>query len=778
MNTVTTSLFDSGSLVEERSDIFSLLFNSIPTVQIASVIKAGTNLLSQQAFFQAMVDESLDIYVEEDFIIDDNFNFGTVTSNDLNQIFLREGSQIIVRSGATLTLETTNIFPCNGEIWESIIVENGASLVMKACGMADGMKMISAEPGSLVSIDDCRFLNSQTTIIGNEQLIGLECDDCNLTQINDCSFEHLKTGVLVTNADGVNIVPNSKAEANIFQNCEIGISFDNSNGNIKHNYIGFVARGIVTESSESLIEDNIITGTSSLDNTGQIAIELNRSMVDVVDNDIASGQIGIDVNACFSREGNQIEIYENWIDLSANNGQDDIAIYAGLSDNLLIKNNRLQGSGHRAGIVSRYGFFNEMSYNTFEADSYENGISLESGYENMITNNELQNDPTNAILNFSSTYNFFIDNNLNYGNVGLLIARNSDSLTIECNQFVSAGHSLSIASETGIQDFHQNEFGDETNARVLISPNLVLRNRFIYDETKSEHRPTYDPSGLFDPQPAGNNPTACDPFYGAGIPSSPPEFCERIMELSGSEYWIKLRQLLGRYFDTHGPNQLPDCISDCRMVELTQAEYALRTAREVSEETDFSEAVSDLEQLVAEQIVYFEEQPEQEEPCEGDDIFELYRTTYITLLKELNKQPHTEAEMAQTIETASLCVDDYGAPVIWARSILHHYPEYSYQENNCDLGVEARGSVFSDNTISYTCSPNPANDAVLITIDGDIEAYSSVTMVDSKGHIVLTKTIDQRKMELNTSALANGMYLIAVESVQGQTATKKIVVQH
>lgn len=778
-----TSLSESGQIRNYFVEDDLELINSY------SVLPANDFLSGEIQFENTIV-------VDNDFLIRHSTN-PCQASSDNFKLNLMDGAEIIVTNNSTLQIWNYDIVGC-AENWSRITVESGSKLELKCCSLINFDEAVVLEDGASLIIDGNTFKANNND---RDVAISVNGTLVDFTSGNNL-FENCHIGIRASSSNNLQITPFDD-EPNVFFDCETGISFDESSGRIEHNNfveclngididrssglvtildnkIGFVATGIVIESSEARIEDNKITGSSSLDNTLQIGVELDKSMVDVVNNHIKSGQIGIDAYACFSSEGNQLEIYENWIDVKASNRQDDLAIYAALSENLLIKNNRLQGSGHRASIRSRYGFFNEISYNTFEADSYENGISLELGYQNMITNNDLQNEPTNAILNFGSTENLFKDNNLSYTNVGLMIARNSDVQTIECNQFNTPGTSLSIASETGIQEFNQNEFGDETRARVLINPSFISRNRFIYDEEKPEHRPEFDLSGLFKDEPAGNNPTACDPFYGSGIPGSPPpDFCEKLMEFSGSQYWIQLRQLLGRYFDTHGPNQLPDCIPDCRMVELTQAEYELRTAKQVSEETGFNEAVSNLRNVVAQQIVHFEEQPLQEEPCEGDEIFELYRDTYVFLLKDINEQILTAEEMIQTIQTAELCVDDYGAPVIWARSILHRHPEHSYIEDECDLGKEVKARTSSDYAdLAFYFSPNPSSIQVEITLTGEIESYKSVSLIDSKGHMVLTKTIDQKRIQLNTETLANGLYLITIESAKGETLIEKLVIQH
>jgi len=49
-------------------------------------------------------------------------------------------------------------------------------------------------------------------------------------------------------------------------------------------------------------------------------------------------------------------------------------------------------------------------------------------------------------------------------------------------------------------------------------------------------------------------------------------------------WYARLRQLLGRYFATHGPRQLPDCV-DCLPSELISMEAKLRIAMNSSGET-------------------------------------------------------------------------------------------------------------------------------------------------------------------------------------------------
>ena len=747
-----------------------------------------------------------DFELDGNLIIDVNHTAPGATmpgNNDPNisKIYPQEGSSITVQSGVRFNIWDFDFIACDDD-WEGFVVENGATLDMKYCNLYDTKNGITLEEGATLILDNNIFENNNTgravRVLGS----------ADIQSITNNVFNNLDDGILLVSADDVNLISddepgsenifrncrfgikmahsNADIQRNIFDHCDTGIQMRNSNNlsTIKHNNIGYVNNGVKANSVEVLIEDNRI-GSLSQYGKGPVAIDMAWSESDIKDNVIHADQRAIFLNFAINSIGDEIQIYDNWIAIDANNGQDDDAIYSFLTQEMTISNNRLQGSGHRTGLRLYSGHDCIVEHNSFEAENYENGISVSGGMQNEIMNNEILNDPVNAILNYNSIDNTFKDNDLYYQNIGLNVGMLSDFQAIQCNRFLTDGISVSIGSLIGLQEFHENWFEQEdTESRVLgLSFQQVIDNRFIYDEDDPNGKPETDNFDLFDPQMATNEAIPCEPFAGSGLdPVPPPVICEMIAELDPDQYWLKLRQLLGRYYDTHAPSQILDCIPDCALVGLVEAEYELRQAmRGVGDNESNNGALAQVQAVAAAQTIWFEDEVnDEDDPCDEEEYFPLYRDTYKAILREALHTPHTSAEIQNLLDIAELCQEEYGEVVIWARGILNTYSEHSYTlPENC-LGslVERQRNDGNKTSFHLMLSPNPVDEVLILELTHPLENIKGLSILDSQGEVVFTEKVRNSKQRISTANYQNGLYILAIELMDGKIETKKFIVNH
>jgi len=149
------------------------------------------------------------------------------------------GAEIVVQSGVTLTLDKVVMFSCD-QLWESIIVEDGGTLLVNNSLIEDGTRAILAEPNATVKVTNSTF---------SDNLVGVSTPSgsisaSNNTQIElsgntfETSSEGLKApfkgqrgraGIEIWNVAPLVTVESSSANAATFQNLSNGIRSINSN---------------------------------------------------------------------------------------------------------------------------------------------------------------------------------------------------------------------------------------------------------------------------------------------------------------------------------------------------------------------------------------------------------------------------------------------------------------------------------------------------------------------------------------------------------------------
>jgi hypothetical protein len=76
--------------------------------------------------------------------------------------------------------------------------------------------------------------------------------------------------------------------------------------------------------------------------------------------------------------------------------------------------------------------------------------------------------------------------------------------------------------------------------------------------------------------------------------------------------------------------------------------------------------------------------------------------------------------------------------------------------------------------------PNPTSDKVRLSFEGNVTPELTVSVVNALGAVVIAPAIytaGTTTIELNTSALANGIYFVKIGSDKG-SAVKQLSVQH
>lgn len=291
--------------------------------------------------------------------------------------------------------------------------------------------------------------------------------------------------------------------------------------------------------------------------------------------------------------------------------------------------------------------------------------------------------------------------------------------------------------------------------------------------------------GLFDPQGPSTVEVPCSENVGSTLPAlTPVIFCEKMMALSTEDYWTKLKILLGRYFATHGPNQLPDCIQECHLTELARMEATLRQGMKGQPGQSAGQtmqaaraiAISQYQQLSGEGNNTVNPIP----PCGNIVIETLYKETYTKIVKLVATQTLTHAELEQLESVAALCPHEYGEVVTWARGLLTMYGRYDYVKQNCNREVEQRESYSEDEReMDMKHYPSPADEIVTVELSGAEHKHHTITIMDFWGRTVKqVELIGSETIEIGVSDLDSGYYFLSCKSEEEILMTKSLIIHH
>ena len=728
------------------------------------------------------------------------------------------GGNLIVTQGATLRIESAHIEFLNGK---GLIVQEGGSLeinfsTLTSCDQLGTWQGIVLEEANSFKMSNTWIVNAH---------IGIELHDLAtpLATFHDNLFRDCYYGIRTLWAENINLngLPNNPNGQifghNLFQTCEYGIATTGGAGSIKyalfdqcdqginisqsrgkitvqHCEIGFLDRyGIRAYDSDVKILDNVIGEPTIIGGgVGKIGIVVSNSSIDIRNNIIEANEKGISTAFVFSDRNAIID--HNTVEINGNNDYGVTGIYNWWTQDVTVRDNRVFGSGQDVGIYALNCFSNKVEENTVAAYGSDNGIAITGGSDNEIERNLVENNPTNGLLNTSSINNAYHDNDVSASNQGLSIEPLSKTQTITCNRFCSGNYDLNIESNLDRDPDHfWNRFRqDGSRARVIgLTSNEIAESRFFYDpEEDSEEIPCAevelfvedDPAGLFDP----NDDVSyihCVEDAGSSLKKLTPEtLCDEVMALSAKDYWLKLRQLLGRYFDTHGPRRLPDCIPDCMMTEVAILEAELRAAMKGNEQESSDNNLSQSErfrQTATEQynrlgggqatIVVYDK-----EPCGPKD--EIYLETYKMVVKEISSNSLGEGDLSGLKAVASLCYHEYGEVVGWARGLLDLYEE-AFIESDCTRqAIEYRAVETIQPNLNI--SPVPASDVLSVQLDViEDDSEGQLWVMDISGRILLRKNVSgSNTYNLPVTNLEEGYYIISYNGSTISNMTKSFVV--
>lgn len=97
------------------------------------------------------------------------------------------------------------------------------------------------------------------------------------------------------------------------------------------------------------------------------------------------------------------------------------------------------------------------------------------------------------------------------------------------------------------------------------------------------------------------------------------------------------------------------------------------------------------------------------------------------------------------------------------------------------IDVQAQASLSTkqldkkNSTFNISAFPNPANDYLMVSVNGS--NMSTVKIVDVLGKTVLLTTVNGNK-KLDVSRLNDGVYILTVSSDHGNTMSKRVVIRH
>jgi len=265
---------------------------------------------------------------------------------------------------------------------------------------------------------------------------------------------------------------------------------------------------------------------------------------------------------------------------------------------------------------------------------------------------------------------------------------------------------------------------------------------------------------------------------------TPPELCDLIAEarLDPNLYYARLRQLLGRYFATHGPRQLPDCI-DCLPSELISMEAELRLAMSANSErgemalesSDYrAVALAQYNQLGGSSIVYYPDLAPCGTPVENVPI---YTETYKRLVKQIAFDELDENDISELTTVAQLCLEEYGEVVTWARGLLNLCDIRGFDTGDCEhVETEGRSRQVTQELV-LSISPVPAGNYIDVMVSSVRDSEGTFTITDISGRVLSNQASSEKLTRIETDYLENGMYYLMYNDKDGVSKTSSFIIQ-
>ncbi|MFQ3325763.1 MAG: hypothetical protein ACI8YC_000396, partial [Salibacteraceae bacterium] len=126
------------------------------------------------------------------------------------------------------------------------------------------------------------------------------------------------------------------------------------------------------------------------------------------------------------------------------------------------------------------------------------------------------------------------------------------------------------------------------------------------------------------------------------------------------------------------------------------------------------------------------------------------------------------------IVTDTVQMDSVIGILTYSFSNMKLLPRDNDDFKNINLAVTSIRTYSND--IKVSIFPNPTNDVVFVTANGN---EYSVSIIDLSGKVVVNTSINESSNTVDVSELGNGIYILSLSSVKGETvAREKVIIKH
>lgn len=488
-----------------------------------------------------------------EFDLDNNVAFSNVQFNLQNQycfenatIRINENSKILIKNG-TLNISNSRILGCSS-LWNRIVVEPGATLIMENTFIEDGEYAIQVKPGAHVEIINCTFRDNYVAFFVTDnggalpQNIDLVQFHGNVIETQDAlkaprAGQKASAGMLLNNATGI-IVGNEMQNRNQFRNLYNGIIAKKSNlvvsnssfhdigvlpnrdhaiyaeakpfGFLRSIFVkgfgkdsdpafsncvsGVYIRGMYAIVTDCNMEDVYFGLRSTQGNNCKINFSNNR----IVSNGISA--IGLYSNTPANIRVTENTIFTNHLHASSIIVAENPIAFANHAYNH-IGNNTINLYKGRGGIQSYSGRYFEFYKNTInlELDDNQTAIQIEGMADglvrcNIVNNMAATNQNNRGITAKGAFSSIFSCNYLNDTKTGLSFDGMGDQSVVRGNEFTgqAVGLQMEMNGHIGPQSHKGNRwFGSfgEVGAKHLGDQASTGLSPFIVDEDEATGQP-------------------------------------------------------------------------------------------------------------------------------------------------------------------------------------------------------------------------------------------------------------------------------------------------
>lgn len=475
------------------------------------------------------------------FRVEGNFNIDTDYCVRRGIITLAPGATITVKNGNTLSLDETLVTACEDQLWNSIIVEPGATLITKnETLIRDAEIAVTAQKNSTVIIRNTIFEDNHIGIFsggngdlsyfavtgttfkskdylkspreGERPFVGISFHDFTNpvfigggNRLPENTFEEIANGIILTNtASSIRNCSFNNIDDFSGNGFGIGINVDNKLSFSKlvnigdhsvSNYFDNCTKGISIKNSNTKIENNIMSRMG----VGIEASECKLKRVSIIDNTIETGD-------GFNLQSPDIGILlvqnnPSIVDVSENNISIPIGSESGLDFGIKADENFV-------GLSNRY----QIKENVITLERGRNGIGLTGGRFTEVFNNSIQlgGNIREYGVNAEGTSDLFADCNTISGNTQPEFS-DSWAMRLAGTQRFSASCNFSDDTEIGTQvvnvnstcNLRGNTFGNHATGTLLGGRSVIdfPQQPDVFIDFQTQHNNTWEPCTH-----NGNNP--------------------------------------------------------------------------------------------------------------------------------------------------------------------------------------------------------------------------------------------------------------------------------